>query len=145
MTVLVDTTLWSLALRRRAHQLSSEEAGLVEAWAELVTSGGAALIGPVLQEVLSGIRHAEVFDALHEKLSSFPYLRILPADHVQAARFFNVCRSRGITGSHVDMLICAAAHRYDVPIFTTDPDFGGYARHLPIRLYNATEFGRNRS
>jgi hypothetical protein len=33
------------------------------------------------------------------------------------------------------MLICAMAYRYDVPIFTTDPDFLGYAKHLPIRLH----------
>lgn len=136
MTVLVDTTIWSLALRRRAHQLSSAEKRLVEIWAELVTSGEVALIGPVLQEVLSGIRHADVFEALCEKLSSFPYFEILPADHIQAARFFNVCRSHGITGSHVDMLICATAYRHDLVIFTTDPDFPGYARHLPIRLLN---------
>lgn len=136
MTVLVDTTLWSLALRRRAHQLSPGEKRLVESWAELVTSGRAALIGPVLQEVLSGIRSAEVFETLLEKLSSFHYLALLPGDHIQAARFFNICRSHGIAGSHVDMLICATAYRYDVPIFTTDPDFPGYARHLPIRLYD---------
>jgi predicted nucleic acid-binding protein len=137
VTVLVDTTIWSLALRRRAHQLSSGEKRLVEAWVELVTSGEAALIGPVLQEVLSGIRHDEVFEALHARLSSFPYLEILPGDHIQAARFFNVCRSRGIAGSQIDMLICAAAHRHEVPIFTTDADFSGYARHLPIRLHDS--------
>lgn len=136
MTVLVDTTIWSLALRRRAYQLSSAEKRLVENWADLVISGRAALTGPVLQEVLSGIRSEEVFEALHEKLSSFRYLEILPGDHVLAARFFNLCRSHGIAGSHVDMLICVTAHRYDVPIFTTDPDFSGYARHLPIRLYD---------
>ena len=136
MNVLIDTTIWSLALRRRAHQLSAEETKLVEQWADLVTSGRAALIGPVRQEVLSGIRSNEVFEALHEKLSSFRYLENLPGDHVQAARFFNLCRSHGVAGSHVDMLICALAYRYAAPIFTTDPDFPGYAKHLPIWLYN---------
>src|SRR5947209_16775062 len=133
--VLVDTTIWSLALRRRAHQLSPIEKRLVEEWVDLVTSGRAVLTGPVRQEVLSGIRNEEVFEALYEKLFSFRYLENLPGDYVQAARFFNLCRSRGITGSHVDMLICALAYRYDMPIFTTDPDFPGYARHLPIRLH----------
>jgi predicted nucleic acid-binding protein len=136
VTVLVDTTIWSLALRRRAHQLSPAETRLVEDWVGLVTSGQAALTGPVRQEVLSGIRSNEVFEALNEKLSSFRYLETLPSDHVLAARFFNVCRSHGIAGPHIDMLICAMAHRYDVPIFTTDPDFSGYARHLPIRLHD---------
>ena len=136
MTILVDTTIWSLALRRRAHQLSPAEKRLVENWADLVTSGRAALTGPVRQEVLSGIRSEEVFEALHEKLSSFHCLETLPGDYVLAARFFNLCRSHGVAGSHIDMLICATAHSYDVPIFTTDPDFSGYARHLPIRMHD---------
>jgi predicted nucleic acid-binding protein len=135
VTVLVDTTIWSLALRRRAHQLSPEEKWLVEEWEDLVSSGRAALIGPVHQEVLSGIRRTEVFEALHEKLATFRYLETLPGDFVQAARFFNLCRSHGIAGSHIEMLICAMAHRYGVPIFTTDPDFPTYAKHLPIRLH----------
>jgi predicted nucleic acid-binding protein len=135
VTVLIDTTIWSLALRRRAHQLSSAETGLVEEWKDLVTSGQAVLTGPVHQEVLSGLRSTEVFEALREKLSFFRYLENLPGDYVQAARFFNLCRSRGVASSHIDMLICALAHRYGVPIFTTDPDFSGYAKHLPIRLH----------
>ena len=135
MTVLVDTTIWSLALRRRPHKLSPEEKSLVENWAGLVTSGRAALTDPIRQEVLSGIRSEEVFEALHEKLSFFHCLHTFPGDYVQAARFFNLCRSHGVTSSHVDMLICAAAYRYDASIFTTDPDFPGYAKHLPIRLH----------
>jgi len=135
VSVLVDTTIWSLALRRRAHQLSPAEERLVAEWADLVTSGRAVLTGPVHQEVLSGIRSNEVFEALREKLLAFHYLENLPGDHVQAARFFNLCRSRGVVGSHVDMLICALAHRYGLPIFTTDPDFLGYAKHLPIGLH----------
>ena len=135
MTVLVDTTIWSLALRRRSTDLSTAERRLVEEWADLVTSGRAVLTGPIRQEVLSGIRQEEVFEALHEKLFSFRYLEILPGDYVQAARFFNLCRSHGVVGSHVDMLICATAHRYGVPIFTTDPDFPLYAQHVPIGLH----------
>jgi predicted nucleic acid-binding protein len=135
VTVLVDTTIWSLALRRRSHQLSPEEKSLVENWGGLVTSGRAALTDSIRQEILSGIRSEEVFEALHEKLSFFRCLETLPGDHVLAARFFNVCQSHGITGSHIDMLICATAHRCDTPIFTTDPDFRGYARRLPIRLH----------
>jgi len=141
--VLVDTTIWSLALRRRAHQLSPAEKELVDEWEDLVNSGRAALIGPVHQEVLSGIRSDTVFKALAEKLASFRYLETLPGDFVQAARFFNVCRSHGIAGSHIDMLICALAHRYRAAIFTTDPDFPGYARHLPIRLHEVRHPSRN--
>jgi predicted nucleic acid-binding protein len=135
VNVVVDTTVWSLALRRRAHQLSAEEKRLVDEWAGLVDSGRAALVGPVHQEVLSGIRSEEVFETLHERLKSFRYLRSIPSDYVQAARFFNLCRSHGIAGSNADMLICAIACRHEASIFTTDPDFPGYAKHLPIRLH----------
>jgi predicted nucleic acid-binding protein len=135
VTVLVDTTIWSLALRRRSHQLSPEEKGLVGHWADLVTSRRAVLTGPIRQEILSGIRSEEVFAALQEKLSAFRYLEILPGDYDQAARFFNQCRAGGISGSHVDMLLCATAHRYGVPIFTTDPDFPLYVQHVPIQLH----------
>lgn len=135
MPVLVDTTVWSLALRRRSDQLSSLERGLVEHWAELVISGRAVLAGPIRQEILSGIRSPEVFEALRAKLLPFRYLEVLPQDYDQAALFFNLCRSKGVAGSHVDMLLCAVAYRYDVPIFSTDGDFPLYAPHLPIRLY----------
>jgi hypothetical protein len=135
VNVIVDTTIWSLALQRRAPELSAAEKRLVEEWAELVDSGRAALIGPVHQEVLSGIRSEEVFETLQEKLSFFRYFQSQPGDHVRAARFFNLCRAHGGAGSHVDMLICAIACRHEVPIFTTDPDFLGYAKYVPIRLH----------
>jgi predicted nucleic acid-binding protein len=79
VTVLVDTTIWSLALRRRAHQLSADEKRLVKEWADLVTEGRAGLTGPVRQEVLSGIRSHEAFEALHEKLSFSATLRTFQA------------------------------------------------------------------
>jgi len=136
VTVLVDTTVWSLALRRRREKLSPLEQDLVTEWENLAGSGRAVLMGPIRQEVLSGIREEKAFAALQARLSRFRTLEVLPGDYDQAARFFNICRSRGITGTSIDMLICAIAFRYEVPIFTTDPDFPQYARHVPIRLHS---------
>ena len=62
MNVLVDTTIWSLALRRRLRDLSDDEARLVARWAELIQSGQAILIGLVRQEILSGIRDRVAFE-----------------------------------------------------------------------------------
>jgi predicted nucleic acid-binding protein len=135
VTVLVDTTIWSLALRRNPNQLSSSEQGLVSEWKDLAVSNRAVLMGPIRQEVLSGIREETVFVSLQQLLADFRSLEVLSGDFDQAARFFNLCRSRGIAGTPIDMIICATAYRYDLPIFTTDPDFPQYARHLPIRLY----------
>jgi predicted nucleic acid-binding protein len=54
---------------------------------------------------------------------------------VRAASFFNRCRRKGIQGSNTDFLICAAAHRHEVPIFTTDLDFPRFEKILPIALF----------
>jgi predicted nucleic acid-binding protein len=133
--VLVDTSIWSLTLRRRTAALSAADGELVDEWTGLVSEGLAALIGPIRQEILSGIRRSEVFRALRRSLLDFPHLGIEAADYDRAAEFFNVCRARGITGGPVDMLISSVAHRHRVPVFTADADFAMYARHLPIRLH----------
>jgi predicted nucleic acid-binding protein len=135
LTVLVDTAVWWLALRRRARDLSAAERAVVAEWERLVRSGAAALVGPIRQEILSGIRDPEAFDALRDRLSAFRYLEIAPLDYDRAAIGYNTCRARGIVGGGVDFLLCAVAERLRVAIFTTDPDFSAYARHLPIRLH----------
>ena len=133
--VLVDTNVWSLVFRRRSSNLSQTENALVEEWRRLAVSGTAALIGPVRQELLSGVRLSQDFITLQRVLSGFDSLDVLEADYDQAAAFFNTCQSRGVAGGDVDMLICAVAVRNDVPIFTTDTDFARYAEHLPVRLH----------
>jgi len=136
VTVLVDTTVWSLALRRRPRRLSEVESAAVDSWRGLVEEGRAALMGPIRQEILSGIRDGEAFESLREILSAFRCLEVLPIDYDQAAWNFNQCRSAGVAAGHVDMLICATASRHEVPIFSTDRDFGRYERHIPITLHS---------
>ena len=137
--VLVDTSIWSLALRRRPAALTAAEGRLVDEWTDLVSEGLAGLIGPIRQEILSGVRRSEVFQALRRDLSDFPHLGIDAVDYDRAAEFFNVCRARGITGGPTDMLISAVAYRHGVPIFTVDTDYGRYARHIPLRLHVARD------
>ena len=134
MTALVDTGVWSLALRRRDATLSAAEARVVSQWRELVEAQRAALIGVVRQEILSGIKSARSFTTLAAHLNDMPYLPIGLAEHDLAAEFFNVCRSKGIACGAIDMLICAAASRASCPVLTVDNDFTRYARALPIVL-----------
>lgn len=136
MRVLVDTTIWSLALRRRPAGRNPDETQLVEAWEELVGDGRIVLLGLIRQEILSGIATEIQFERLRDALAAFPDEVILTADHVRAAGQFNRCRTAGVAGSPVDFLICAVAERLAVPIFTTDRDFERLARHLPIRLFD---------
>ena len=92
------------------------------------------MIGPVRQELLSGISDKAVFDSLKSKLRSFEDLPITARDYETAAEYFNTCRKNGVQGSHIDFLICAVACNNDLLVFTTDQDFQHYAKHLPVRL-----------
>jgi predicted nucleic acid-binding protein len=133
--VLVDTNVWSLALRRRPEQRSAGDSRLVAAWEELVAEGRAILTGIVRQEVLSGVPDEKRFGQLRDVLATFPDEPLLPADHVRAAEMYNQCRTRGVQCTSIDILLCAVAERLAAPIFTTDDDFEQYARHIPVELF----------
>ena len=130
MKVLVDTSVWSLALRRRAPAHPA-----VDELRRLVFHGRAAIVGPVRQELLRGIRERAVFERLRDHLRAFPDEPITTADHERAADCFNLCRAKGIQGSNTDLLLCAVAERYRFPILTTDEDFLEFGRVLPLRLH----------
>jgi predicted nucleic acid-binding protein len=135
MTVLVDTPVWSLALRRRPENLSPPEQHLTQALAELIREGRVQMLGPIRQELLSGLREEAQFRKLRDYLRAFPENPLELSDYEDAARMNNRCRAHGIAGSAVDFLICAAAHRRGWTIFTTDQDFQNYASVLSLRLH----------
>jgi hypothetical protein len=139
--VLVDTTIWSLAFRRRRR--SSTEQVLVAEFTELVKEFRAVLIGPIRQEVLSGIPDTQQFDVVRDHLAAFDDLPIGTQDYVEAARYYNTCRAKGVQGSHVDFLICAVAARHATPVFSTDQDFVLYAKHLDLRLHVVRQGSRS--
>jgi predicted nucleic acid-binding protein len=135
MQVLIDTPIWSLALRRTGTQLNPGEQRITAALQELIRDGRAQLLGPVRQELLSGIRQEPSFRRLRDQLRAFDGPRIEVADYEEAAHINDRCRSRGIAGSATDFLICAAASRRDWQVFTTDQHFIRYASVIPLRLY----------
>lgn len=135
MNVLVDTSIWSLALRRKRHDLNPTERQIVVELEEMVGEGRVRMIGPIRQELLSGIRSKPQFDHLRNLLRAFPDEPLSSHDYEAAAATSNDCRARGIAASAIDVLICTAASDRGWAIFTTDPDFARYAKVLPIRLY----------
>jgi predicted nucleic acid-binding protein len=138
MLVLVDTPIWSLALRRRDADLNPREQRLTTALRELIQDGRAQLVGPVRQELLSGLREESSFKKLRDQLRAFEQVPLDVADYEEAAHLNNQCRARGIAGSAIDFLICATALRRGWQIFTTDRDFPRYAAVLPLKLYDAS-------
>jgi len=131
MMVIVDTSVWSLALRSSAKVLDPARTELEE----LIADGRAALIGPIRQEILSGVKERKQFELLRENLRAFPDIELRSADYEEAARFFNMCRAAGVQGSNTDFLICSVAVRRKVSILTTDRDFEGFAKLVPITLH----------
>jgi predicted nucleic acid-binding protein len=132
MNILIDTSVWSLALRR---QRSSAAAPALEL-AELVREGRAAMMGPIRQELLSGVQKEQQYDTLRAYLRAFPDILLEAEDYEEAASYFNRCRARGVQGSNTDFLICAVAVRRRFGILTTDADFLHFAKLLPIELHS---------
>ena len=132
--ILVDTPVWSLALRRKTADLSSGERRVTELFHALVDEGRAKLLGSVRQELLSGLRDESQFRRLRDYLRDFPDVRLETEDYEEAARASNQCRNVGIAASPVDMLICAVAIRHRWEIFTADRDFVHYRTVLKIEL-----------
>ncbi|MBD2194809.1 MULTISPECIES: type II toxin-antitoxin system VapC family toxin [Calothrix] len=131
MSAIVDTSVWSLALRRRTPPDSSPIVAILQ---NLITDDQVAMLGAIRQEILSGIRNFEQFTRLRDYLRGFPDLELIAEDYELAAEFFNTCRSNGIQGSNTDFLICAVAHRRSYSILTTDNDFYTFQTHIPIIL-----------
>jgi len=135
MNILVDTSVWSLALRRKTPSLNETENLFVAELSELIREGRARLIGLVRQELLSGIKTAEHYEKLRVRLRSFPDEMIDTSDHEEAAKAGNQCRAKGIVVSIVDVLLCAVAMKREWAILTNDPDFTHYAKVLPVSIH----------
>jgi predicted nucleic acid-binding protein len=129
MRVLVDTCIWSHVLRHK-----TPDTILSKKLKELVQDGRVAIIGPIRQELLSGIPNAVQFHHLKEILSSFEDIALKTEHFGKAAEFSNICRGKGIQGSTIDFLICAVACMENLTIFTVDEDFENYKKLLPLKL-----------
>ena len=134
MRVLVDTPIWSLALRRRRVAAAAER-GLLAEWRRLVAEGDAVLPAPVRYEILSGLAHETAFERVRGFLRPMAELDFGTADFEEAARCRTACEAAGFATAPIDMFLCALSLRYGAPIFTTDRDFERYARVVPIRLH----------
>jgi predicted nucleic acid-binding protein len=135
LLVLVDTNIWSLALRRSVKHLNALESEQIAQFRDLVQDDRVKLIGPVRQELLTGIRERLQFEQVRKQLQAFSDEPAMTRDYEEAAQCSNRCRSRGISGSNTDFLICAMAMGRGWQIFTADADFQAYVKVLAIQLF----------
>ena len=127
MKVIVDTSVWSLALRKADYNKNNL---FVKELVELINEGRVQMIGPIRQELLSGIKFVEQFKKLKKTLSFFPDCQIKSYDYEKAAELFNHCRKNGIQGSNTDFLICAIAINHNMTILTVDKDFSNINKFI---------------
>jgi predicted nucleic acid-binding protein len=123
VTLFVDTSVWSLALRRDAVTDCPEVSGLKQ-----VLANGRPIVttGFVLQELLQGFSGPKATEAIIERFRSIPVVTPTRQDHIDAATLRNRCRRSGIQTGTIDALIAQLCIRHELTLLTTDGDF----RHI---------------
>src|SRR3989304_2702486 len=101
---------------------------------QIIEEGRVVMLGPIRQEILSGIKEKKQFNLLTQHLTAFPDYQIITKDYEIAAEYFNICRAKGVQGSNTDFLICAAAVNNNFSIYTSDKDFTLFKKYLPVKL-----------
>lgn len=131
MRVLVDTSVWSLALRKGGptDHPSVRKLGTILDHGEDVF-----LLGIILQEVLQGFRSERTAGRLSSRLEPFGLLPLERPDYVAAARLRRRCLSHGVTPSTIDSLIASAAIGHRCRLLTVDEDFEHIARVTRLKL-----------
>jgi predicted nucleic acid-binding protein len=134
MTLLVDTSVWSLALRRDVEATEPEVQELKEA---LLGSRIVITTGLVLQELLQGFSGPKDQAQIVERFSALPLLQPDREDHINAAGVRNACRKAGVQLGTVDALLAQLCIRHDLTLLTTDKDFTHAAKHCLLRVWPA--------
>ena len=132
MTLLVDTSVWSLALRRDASALEPEVHALKDA---LLGSEIVVTTGLVLQELLQGFAGPKARAQIIERFASMPMLQPDRDDHVAAAELRNTCRRAGVQVGTIDALLIQLSIHHGLTLLTTDRDFTLASKHCALRLW----------
>jgi predicted nucleic acid-binding protein len=134
LSLFVDTSVWSLLLRRDRPTDNREVRALVRA---LETGERVVTTGLVLQELLQGFSGPKARDQIVERFSALPLLVPDRLDHVAAAELRTLCRKRGVQVGTIDVLLAQLCVRHELTLLTTDGDFSLMANHCSLRIWNA--------
>ena len=134
MTFLVDTSVWSLALRRNSAVVEPNVIALKDALlgADLVVTTGV-----VLQELLQGFAGPRDRTQIIERFAALPMLQPDRADHIEAAEIRNTCRRAGVQIGTIDALIAQLCIRHELQLLSTDKDFRFAAMHCPLKVWSS--------
>lgn len=132
MSLFVDTSVWSLALRRDA---ASDTAAVRRLAQALEVGETLVTTGLVLQELLQGFSGPRDAQSIVGRFATLPFLTPSRADHVEAAELRNVCRRAGVQIGTIDALLAQLCIRHQLTMLTTDRDFERIAAHSTLQLY----------
>ncbi|HEY6578185.1 MAG TPA: PIN domain-containing protein [Rhizomicrobium sp.] len=132
MSIFVDTSVWSLGLRRDVPSSEPEVRELIRC-----IESGQALVstGLVLQELLQGFAGPKARAQIIDRFSALPLLATDRNDHIQAAELRNRCRRAGFQAGTIDALLAQLCIRHDLVMLTTDQDFRAIAAHSTLRIW----------
>ncbi len=132
MDLFVDTSVWSLALRR---DVGTAEPAVERLRVALESGEGVFTTGLVLQELLQGFHGPKARDAIVERFAALPLLVPDRTDHIEAAELRNACRRKGVQVGTIDALLAQLCRRHKLVMLSTDRDFELLARHVGVRLW----------
>jgi len=132
VSLFVDTSVWSLALRRDA---PADEAHVVALNRALQSGELVLTTGLVLQELLQGFAAPKAREQILDRFSALPLLAPDRTDHAEAASLRNTCRRQGVQIGTIDALLAQLCIRHSLTMLSSDHDFRGIARHCALQLW----------
>lgn len=135
--LLIDTSVWSEALRRKDKSLDSSET-LVRRIIE--NNDDIVIIGIILQEILSGITNEKLFSEIESILNDFLYIDIVKEDYVYAAKLRNKCKQKGINAGSFDFIIASVAIRNKLALVTYDKDFINISKYTELKILDEKKY-----
>ena len=135
MAFFVDTTVWSLALRRDVVVDVPEVRMLKEA---LTEGGQIVTTGLVLQELLQGFTGPKAKADIIDRFAAIPLIAPDRADHIAAATLRNTCRRAGVQVGTVDAILAQLCIRHKLSLLSTDNDFKNMARHIELKVWSVS-------
>jgi predicted nucleic acid-binding protein len=134
VTLLVDTSVWSLAFRR---DINSDAPAVDVLRTALAGGDSIVTTGLILQELLQGFAGPRDRKQIVERFAALPLLIPDRRDYIDAAEFRNLCRRSGVQIGTIDALLAQLCIRHDLTLLTTDGDFTLAAKHSALRIWNA--------
>jgi predicted nucleic acid-binding protein len=137
MNLLIDTSIWSEALRRKNKSVNSEDTLLFKI---IRNEEEIFITGIILQEILTGIKNEKLFDDINNHLRFFNFVNPTNMDHIQAAKLRNDLAKKGITVASIDVLIAQIAISNNLTLATYDSDFVKISANSKLKILNFKEY-----